>query len=161
MTVLHLVTRCVDHDKAERAIISEVAQATCSLFNKKLDLQLAINVTSYESGEVLGHLTMPMPIDHLVTHVEQRIAAVCGFIPQYATPADGIGLFEWLSWCVEAISHGPGHLPDGEVEKALAHDYQRTGAVLRHVRAALDHQQLDALLSKPTEALLERALRGL
>jgi hypothetical protein len=159
-TVLHVVTNSIDHDKAKLAIVSEVAQATCSLFNKTFGLRLAIDVTGYESGEVLGSLTMPMSTDDLVAHVEQILETLCGFTPTYAPPADGIGLFEWLSWCVEALRHGPGRLPDGEMEKTLARNYQRTGAVLRNVRAAIDHDKLDALLSRPMDAVLERVLRG-
>jgi hypothetical protein len=128
--------------------------------NETFDLGLSMTVTDFQRGAVLGHLTRSMSDEEIVAHVEQHIQWRCGFIPDYADPLEGINLFEWLFWCAEAMEYGPGHIPGDEINDHLSQDYYRTGAVLRNVRAALDTGNLEKLLARPVDAILERVLRG-
>jgi hypothetical protein len=57
------------------------------------------------------------------------------------------------------MSHGPDYIPSDEIDLQLAREYRRTGAVLRNVRKQLATGELDALLARPVEAILDRVLR--
>ena len=160
-TILHVVTRSIDHDAAQFAIASEFAHEVGAFLNETFDLESTMTVASYFKSSVCGHLTHPRTTEEMVAFVERQMAERCGFTPDYATPLEGIDPFEWLLWCAETLQHpDPAYVPGDEVYDHLARRYRQTGAVLRHVRAALDVDKLKAQLSRPVDAILERVLRG-
>jgi len=160
-TILHVVTRSIDHNKAPFAIASDFAQEICGFVNESFGLDFTIAVGGYCKSSVHGRVSHPRTDEELVVFIEQQMKNRCGFIPDYATPLEGIDLFEWLLWCAETLEHpDPDYVPGDEVYCYLAQRYQQTGAVLEHVRAALDSDKLKTLLSRPVDAILERVLRG-
>ncbi|RTM14539.1 MAG: hypothetical protein EKK33_05130 [Bradyrhizobiaceae bacterium] len=160
-TLIHIATRSIDHTRAQFAIASEFAQEVGAFLNETFGLDFTTNATCYSKSCIHGRVTHPRTDEELVAFVEVQMAQRCGFVPDYATPLEGIELFEWLLWCAETLDHpDPDYVPGDEVYCHLAQRYRQTGAVLRHVRAALDTNKLNALLSRPVEAILERVLRG-
>jgi hypothetical protein len=155
-TLLHVVTRSIDHPNAQLAISSEFAREVCNFLNDTFDLGFEIGLLRYSKSTVSGRLIHPRTDEELVAFVERQMAQRCGFKPDYATPLEGIDLVEWLR-CAETLDHpDPDYVPGDD----LANRCQQSGAVLRHVRAALDTDKLKSLLSRPVEAILERVLRG-
>lgn len=160
-TILYVVNRSINHDKAKLAIATQFAHEVTAFLNESFDLRLTISIEGYSKGNVHGHVTQPRTVEETVDFVEAQMAKRCGFIPGYATPLDGINLFEWLLWCAETLDYPePDYVPGDEVYLYLAERYQRTDAVLRHVREALNTERLTAFLSRPVDAILERVLRG-
>ncbi|EKS34507.1 hypothetical protein HMPREF9695_04417 [Afipia broomeae ATCC 49717] len=160
-TLLHVVSRSIDHARAQLAIATDYAQEIRAFLNETFGLDLTITVGGYRQSGLYGRLNHPRTDEELVAFVERQMAERCGFIPDYATPLEGIDPLEWLLWCAETLRHpDPDYVPGDEVYDCLARRYRQTGAVLRHVRAALDPDKLKALLSRPVDAILERVLRG-
>lgn len=160
-TLIHIVTRSIDHTVAQFAIARDFAQQVGAFLNETFGLDFTINVTGYSKSCIHGRVVHRRTDEELIAFVEAQMAQRCGFAPDYATPLEGIELFEWLLWCAETLEHpDPDYVPGDEVYCYLAQRYQQTGAVVRHVRAALNSNKLNTLLSRPVEAILERVLRG-
>lgn len=156
MTLLHVVTCSIDHDRAQSAIATEFAEEVRMFLDELFDLGLKVGIERYKQSCILGRMIHPPTAEELVTFVDQKMVQRCGFIPDYATPVEGIDPVEWLLWCAEAMEHGPDHIPGDEVQDHLAHQYRQTGDVLRHMRAALNTDALKTRLSRPVDCILER-----